>query len=66
LILQIFQDGAKRYGPREFSPNIIRRLEDACGVKVLGQGFPAQIIDDEDKVSGYEVSPQRMSTRATP
>ncbi len=34
------KDGARRYGAREFSPNIIRRLEEACGVRVLGDGFP--------------------------
>ena len=55
LVLKIFEDGAKRYGPREFSPNIIRRLEDACGVKVLGEGFPSHMVDNEPKVPGYEV-----------
>jgi 3-hydroxyisobutyrate dehydrogenase len=55
LVLDIFRDGAQRYGPREFSPNIIRRLEDACGIRVLGQGFPAQITDHEPEQRGYEV-----------
>jgi len=55
LVLGIFRDGARRYGAREFSPNIIRRLEEACGVQVLGEGFPAQMVDDEPKVPGYEV-----------
>ncbi|HYM28079.1 MAG TPA: NAD(P)-dependent oxidoreductase [Steroidobacteraceae bacterium] len=59
LVVDIFKDGARRYGPREFSPNIIRRLEEACGVRVLGEGFPAQIRDDEPKVPGYEVRPRR-------
>lgn len=57
LVLDIFRDGARRYGPREFSPNIIRRLEDACGLRVLGSGFPAQITDSEPKIPGYEVRP---------
>jgi 3-hydroxyisobutyrate dehydrogenase len=57
LVLDIFRDGARRYGPREFSPNIIRRLEEACGLSVLGRGFPAQITDREPKVPGYEVRP---------
>ena len=61
LVLGIFQDGARRYGAREFSPNIIRRLEDACGVRVLGTGFPAQIVDAETKVAGYEVVPGRAA-----
>jgi 3-hydroxyisobutyrate dehydrogenase len=59
LVLGIFHDGARRYGAREFSPNIIRRLEDACGVRVLGEGFPAQMVDDEPKVAGYEVAVRR-------
>lgn len=55
LVVEIFKDGQARYGDREFSPNIIRRLEDACGVKVLGKGFPAQMVDDEPEEPGYEV-----------
>ena len=58
LVLGIFKDGAERYGPREHSPNIIRRLEDACGVRVLGTGFPSQMVDTEPKVAGYEVDPR--------
>jgi 3-hydroxyisobutyrate dehydrogenase len=61
LVLEIFRDGARRYGARELSPNIIRRLEDACDLRVLGEGFPAQIVDDEPKVPGYEVRPQRLA-----
>jgi len=58
MIVNIFKDGAKRYGPRELSPNIIRRLEDACHVKVLGEGFPTQMVDDEPEAEGYEVVPK--------
>jgi len=57
LVLAIFRDGASRYGGRELSPNIIRRLEETCGVQVLGTGFPAQLTDTEPKVAGYEVVP---------
>jgi len=60
LVLTIFRDGARRYGGRELSPNIIRRLEEACGVQVLGAGFPAQLADSEPKVAGYEVVPRRV------
>jgi 3-hydroxyisobutyrate dehydrogenase len=59
LVLEIFRDGVRRYGGRELSPNIIRRLEEACGVRVLGTGFPAQLTDAEPKVAGYEVVPRR-------
>ena len=58
LVLEIFRDGARRYGERELSPNIIRRLEEACGVRVLGSGFPARLTDEEPKVPGYEVVPR--------
>jgi 3-hydroxyisobutyrate dehydrogenase len=58
LVLSIFEDGQRRYGPRELSPNIIRRLEDACSVRVLGTGFPAQLVDDTPKQPGREVIPR--------
>lgn len=58
LVLNIFKDGERRYGARELSPNIIRRLEDACGVQVLGTGFPAEMVDDEPEGQGYEVVPR--------
>ena len=61
LILNIFKDGQRRYGPREFSPNIIRRLEDACNIKVLGVGFPAEMSDSQPKVPGYEVVPKNRA-----
>ena len=64
LVLDIFRDGQRRYGAREFSPNIIRRLEDACQVRVLGQGFPAQIIDHEPEERGYEVLARRDDSPA--
>ena len=55
LIVDIFKDGEKRYGPREFSPNIIKRLEERANVEVLGKGFPPEIIDNEPEETGYEV-----------
>jgi len=55
LIVDIFKDGEKRYGPRELSPNIIKRLEERADVEVLGEGFPPEIIDDEQEETGYEV-----------
>jgi len=64
LVLNIFKDGQKRYGPREFSPNIIRRLEDACHTKVLGRGFPEEITDDEPEERGYEVVARRGESPA--
>ena len=55
LIVDIFKDGEKRYGSRELSPNIIKRLEEKIGIKVLGEGFPPEILDDDPEETGYEV-----------
>ena len=57
-LIDIFEDGQSRFGEREWSPNIIRRLEEACGASVLAAGFPAQIVDDESEERGYEVRPR--------
>ena len=57
LINQIFEDGQLKYGAREWSPNIIKRLEDATGISVLAPGFPDEIVDDEEPKEGYEVIP---------
>ncbi len=58
LIVKIFDDGIARYGERELSPNIIRRLEDATGLSILAPGFPPEMTDDEPEEPGYEVNPQ--------
>ncbi len=58
LLVKIFKDGIRCYGERELSPNIIRRLEDACDIKVLGRGFPNEMTDDEPEEPGYEIKPQ--------
>lgn len=55
LLISIFKDGIARYGARELSPNIIKRLEDKTGLSVRAEGFPAEMEDDEDEVPGYEI-----------
>jgi len=57
LMMKIFDDGIARYGPRELSPNIIRRLEDATGLDIRAPGFPPEMVDDEPEEPGYEVNP---------
>ncbi|WP_306005588.1 NAD(P)-dependent oxidoreductase [Aquicoccus porphyridii] len=61
LLLRIFEDGIARYGARELSPNIIRRLEDATGLRINAPGFPAEMVDDEPEEPGYEVIPTGLS-----
>lgn len=55
ILVAIFQQAQDDFGPREKSPNIIRRYEEPSGLKVLGHGFPAEMQDDEPEESGYEV-----------
>ena len=55
VMIDIFRDGAERYGERELSPNIIRRLEDATGLDITAPGFPAEMLDDEPEEPGAEV-----------
>ncbi len=57
LMVSIFDDGIARYGARELSPNIIKRLEEATGLSILAPGFPALLTDDEPEEPGYEVVP---------
>ena len=59
LLVDIFKKGIVAYGARELSPNIIKVLEEACDTKILGTGFPAQMLDDEAEEKGYEVKAQR-------
>jgi len=59
LLLKIFEDGQDRYGGREWSTNIVRRLEDACTEQLLAPGFPAELVDDEPEVAGQEVVAKR-------
>ena len=61
LIVEIFKDGIAKYGARELSPNIIRRLEDQIGARVVAPGFPPEMRDTEPEVPGYEVRPQDRS-----
>ena len=59
LMIEIFRDAAQKYGEREWSDNVIRRLEDATGLSITADGFPALLIDDEPEVAGAEVTVRR-------
>jgi 3-hydroxyisobutyrate dehydrogenase len=61
VLIDIFNDGAERFGEREWSPNIIKRLEEATGLSILAPGFPAEMVDDEPEEAGYEVIPKGRS-----
>ncbi len=57
LLIKIFKDGIARYGEREWSPNIVKRLEETTGLDIRAPGFPADMVDDEPEEPGYEVIP---------
>ena len=56
-LIEIFEDGQNRYGKNTWSPDIIRRLEEAAGINIIETGFPAEIEDDEHETEGYEIKP---------
>ena len=55
LMIEIMSDGQRRFGNRAQSDRIIERLEEATGLKVLAEGFPTELRDDEPEEPGYEV-----------
>ena len=59
LLIDIFNDGIERFGPRELSPNIIKRLEEVTDLDVTAPGFPAEMTDDEPEERGAEVIVRR-------
>ena len=59
LLISIFNDGIERYGSRELSPNIIKRLEDATGLEIRAPGFPPEMTDDEPEEAGREIIVRR-------
>ncbi len=61
LLLDIFRDAENRFGSREWSPNVIRRLEEQIEADVLTPGFPAEIVDDEPEERGFEVKVSRYT-----
>ncbi len=63
LLIEIFADGIARFGPRELSPNIIRRLEQATGLDIRAPGFPAEMTDDEPEAPGAEVRVRRAAAQ---
>lgn len=55
LVIDIFKDSQAQYGSRAWSSQIVKRLEDACGIELRASGFPAELTDEEPEVAGEEV-----------
>jgi 3-hydroxyisobutyrate dehydrogenase len=58
LLIEIFRDGARRYGGQAQSDDIVRRLEEATGRSITAPGFPAELVDEEPEAPGEEVRPR--------
>ena len=59
LLVRLFEEANIEFGPREHSPNIIRRYEEPTGLDIRAPGFPAEMVDDEPPARGAEVVPRR-------
>ena len=55
LILKIFQKGREKLGDRALSTSIVKLLEDKCSENLRAKGFPAYLIDQENKKNGIEI-----------
>ena len=59
-LIDIFEDGQTRFGPRAQSDDIVRRLEEATGLDLTAPGFPTALVDDEPEERGAEVKAARL------
>ena len=55
VCVEVMRDGLKRYGPRVWSSQVVKRLEDDCGEDLRAPGFPAELVDGEPEGEGAEV-----------
>ena len=55
LVLSIFKDGHKKYGPRAWSSMIVKRMEELNNTNFRAEGFPSELIDNEPEEKGYEI-----------
>ena len=61
MVIDIMADGQRRYGERAQSDLIVGRLEEATGLAIRADGFPAVLVDDEPEAEGYEIAPPRRA-----
>jgi len=55
LILSIIKDAKEKYGSRAWSSMVVKRLEDKYETDFRAPGFPEELVDNEEKVKGYEI-----------
>ena len=55
LVLDIIKDAKEKYGSRAWSSMVVKRLEDKYETDFRAPGFPEELVDEEEKVKGYEI-----------
>ena len=55
LVLSIIKDAKEKYGSRAWSSMVVKRLEDKYETAFRAPGFPEELVDEEEKVKGYEI-----------
>ena len=55
LVLSIIKDAKEKYGSRAWSSMVVKRLEDKYETDFRAPGFPEELVDEEEKVIGYEI-----------
>jgi 3-hydroxyisobutyrate dehydrogenase len=54
-VVEIFEDGQKKYGSRAWSSMIVKRMEDLNNIEFRAKGFPEELTDNEPEEKGYEI-----------
>ena len=54
-VVEIFQDGKEKFGSRAWSSMIVKRMEDLNKISFRADGFPDELIDNENEQKGYEL-----------
>ena len=55
VVVDAVRDGLERYGPRVWSSQVVKRLEDDCDEDLRAPGFPEYLVDHEPGSEGAEV-----------
>ena len=55
VVVDAVRDGLEGYGPRVWSSQVVRRIEDDCGEDLRAPGFPEYLVVHEPGGEGAEV-----------
>jgi 3-hydroxyisobutyrate dehydrogenase len=58
-MIEMLTEGQRVLGVKAQSDRMIELLETATGLKILADGFPMELVDDEPEEEGYEVFVRR-------